>query len=328
MTFKHLVFSGGGPSMVQTLGCVQHLEENKFLDLTNVKTIYGTSAGAIVGTLLCLKYDWTTIRDYIIGRPWHDLFSIKVQSIFDAYTKKGVFDQTTIEKCFKPLLDAKDISLKITLLELYKYSGIELHLFTFEINEFKMVDISYLTHPSLPLMKALHMTCSLPILVTPVCLDGKCYIDGGIICNYPLKYCLDTGVSEDELIGFKNQYDDITNHIHSESTLLDFVLCFLFKVIQSLSLDRVQPKVKNEVLCNTNFLSIEGLRSALNSSEKRKELYQSGIDAAAVFLLGQDLPCSQDLHCSQDLPSQDLPCQDLPCQDLPSEKLPSQILPS
>ena len=314
MTVKHLVFSGGGPSMIQTLGCVQHLEENKFLDLTNIKTIYGTSAGAIVGTLLCLKYDWTTIRDYIIGRPWHDLFSIKVQSIFDAYTKKGVFDQTTIEKSFKPLLDAKDISLKITLLELYKYSGIELHLFTFEINEFKLVDISYLTHPTLPLMKSLHMTCSLPILVTPVCLDGKCYIDGGIICNYPLKYCLDTGVSEDELIGFKNQYDDITNHIHSESTLLDFVLCFLFKVIQSLSLDRIQPKVKNEVLCNTNFLSIEGLRSALNSSEKRKELYQSGIDAAAVFLLGQ-------VPSSQNLPSENLPSENLPRQDLPSQIL-------
>ena len=306
MTVKHLVFSGGGPSMIQTLGCVQHLEENKFLVLDDVKTIYGTSAGAIVGTLLCLKYDWTTIRDYIIGRPWHDLFSIKVQSIFDAYTKKGVFDQTTIEKSFKPLLDAKDISLKITLLELYKYSGIELHLFTFEINEFKLVDISYLTHPTLPLMKSLHMTCSLPILVTPVCLDGKCYIDGGIICNYPLKYCLDTGVSEDELLGFKNQYDDITNHIHSESTLLDFVLCFLFKVIQSLSLDRVQPKVKHEVLCKTNFLSIEGLRTALNSFEKRKELYQSGIDAGAVFLLGQ-------------VPQSQIPIQ-IPIQ-IPSEKL-------
>jgi predicted acylesterase/phospholipase RssA len=282
MTIKHLVFSGGGPSMIQTMGCLQHLEENKYLEMINIETIYGTSAGAVVAILACLKYDWTTYRDYIIGRPWHDLFSIKVQCVFDAYTKKGVFDQVTLEKVFKPLFDAKDISLKITMNEFYEYSKIELHFFTFEINEFKVVDISYTSHPSLPLMTALHMTCSIPILVTPVCLDGKCYIDGGIICNYPLKYCLDSGVSEDDVLGFKNQYDDITNHIHSDSTLLDFVLCFLFKVIQNMS--SKQPKIKHEVVCCTNFLSIEILRTALSSSEVRKELYKSGVEAAETYL--------------------------------------------
>ena len=284
MTFKHLVLSGGGPTMIQTMGCLQHLEENKYLDMKDIETIYGTSAGAVVAVLACLKYDWTTIHDYIIGRPWQDLFSIKVQGIFDAYTKKGVFDQTTIEKAFKPLFDAKDISLKITMAEFYEYSGIELHCFTFEINDFKVVDVSHASHPDLQLMTALHMTCSIPILVTPVCLDGKCYIDGGIICNYPLKYCLDSGKSEDEVLGFKNQYDDVTNHIHSESTLLDFVLCFLFKVIQNMSLDRIQPKIKHEVVCCTNFLSIETMRTALSSVETRKELYKSGIGTAETYL--------------------------------------------
>ena len=284
MTIKHLVFSGGGPSMIQSVGCLQHLADSGYLAMENIESIYGTSAGAVVAVIVCLKYDWATISDYIIGRPWNDLFSVNVQRIFEAYTKKGIFDQSTIEKAFKPLFDAKDISLKITLAEFFEYSGIELHFFTFEINEFKMVDISHKSHPTLPLMMALHMTCSIPILVTPVCLDGKCYIDGGIICNYPLKFCLDTGVSEEEVIGFKNQYDDITNHIHSESTMLDFILCFLFKVIQSMSLDRIQPSIKYEVLCCTNFLSIETIRTALSSMDTRRTLYQSGIDAAIKYL--------------------------------------------
>jgi predicted acylesterase/phospholipase RssA len=290
MTIKHLVFSGGGPSMFQTLGCLQHLSESAYLELDKIETVYGTSAGAMVAVLVCLKYDWQTIRDYIIGRPWQDLFSVKVQGIFDAYTKKGIFDQSTIEKAFRPLFDAKDISMKITLSEFYAYSGIEMHFFSFEINEFKMVDVSYKSHPSLHLMTALHMTCSIPILMTPVCLDGKCYIDGGIICNYPLKYCLDTGKPEDEVLGFKNQYDDITNHIHSESTILDFILCFLFKVIQSMSVDRIQPSIKYEVLCCTNFLSIETIRTAMSSMDTRRSLYQSGIDAAIKYLTASDEP--------------------------------------
>ena len=292
MTIKHLVFSGGGPSMIQTVGCLHHLAESGYLEMDKIESVYGTSAGAVVAVLVGLKYDWTTIRDYIVGRPWHDLFAVKVQGIFEAYTKKGIFDQTTIEKAFKPLFDAKDISLKITMKEFYEYSRFDMHLFTFEINDFKVVDISHTTHPTLPLMTALHMTCSIPILMTPVCLDRKCYIDGGIICNYPLKYCLDTGVNEEEVLGLKNQYDDITNHIHSESTILDFILCFLFKVIQSMSLDKIQPAIKYEVLCCTNFLSIETIRTAISSTDVRKTLYQNGIDAATRYLTEpQDIQC-------------------------------------
>ena len=49
MTVKHLVISGGGPIMVQVLGAIQHLEQNNFIDMKNIESIYGTSAGAIVG---------------------------------------------------------------------------------------------------------------------------------------------------------------------------------------------------------------------------------------------------------------------------------------
>ena len=285
MTIKHLVFSGGGPSLIQTLGALQHVEESKFIDLKNIETIYGTSAGAILGTMICLKFDWLTLTDYIIKRPWLQVFPIKVQHIFDAYTKKGVFDVKTIEKCFKPLMDAKDIPMDITLLGLYEYSKIELHMFSFEINNFKLEDISYLTNPTLPLFVALQMTCGLPMLVVPVCIDGKCYIDGGVTCNYPLQFCLEAGKIDDEVLGFKNQYDSNTaSQVNSDSTILDFIMCFLFKIIHSLSIAHKQPTIKYEVVCNSKLLSIEFFRSSMSSIESRKELFQNGIGYGAAFL--------------------------------------------
>lgn len=69
MPIKHIVISGGGPVLIHVLGAIQHLEENNFIDLKSIKSIYGTSAGAIVGVLLCMGFDWETIRDYIIKRP-------------------------------------------------------------------------------------------------------------------------------------------------------------------------------------------------------------------------------------------------------------------
>ena len=75
---RHLVFAGGGPSLLQTLGALQYTEDNKFIERENIQTIYGTSAGGIVGAIYCLKYDWTTIHDYITIRPWHDVFPITI----------------------------------------------------------------------------------------------------------------------------------------------------------------------------------------------------------------------------------------------------------
>lgn len=285
MLIKHIVISGGGPTMIGSLGTIHHLVQEKLIDFQNIESIYGTSAGAIVGVLLCLNFDIETIYDYIIKRPWHQIFPISVQDILNAYTKKGIFDIKTIEKCFKPLFDAKDLSLEITLKDFYDYSKIELHVYSFEINDFKLEDISYLTHPDLSLIQALHMSCSIPILVTPLCFDGKCYIDGGIVCNYPLKYCVESGKDPNEILGVKNQFDhNKTNRIDSESTLLDFIMNFLFKSIYSLSIDLNQQSVENEIVCDAKFVTINELKISLSSIEKRIELYNKGVEYSKQFI--------------------------------------------
>jgi predicted acylesterase/phospholipase RssA len=288
-SIKHLVISGGGPTMIQTLGSIQHLEENEFIDINNIETIYGTSAGAIIGVLICLKYDWTTLRDYIIKRPWQEVFPVNIQNIFDAYTKKGIFDDKTVIKCFKPLFDAKDISLNISLKDFYEYSKIELHMFSFEVNAFSVEDISYLTHPELSLITAIHMSCALPVLLSPICDNGKCYIDGGVTCNYPLKNCIESNKNIEEILGFKNQYDNNNNNnknqIDSNSTLLDFITSFLFKLVHSISSNNsTQSSITYEVICNADFLTISTLKSALYSIETREKLYISGIESATKFL--------------------------------------------
>jgi NTE family protein len=284
MPIKHLVISGGGPTLVQALGAIQHVEQQKFIDLSNIETIYGTSAGAILGTLICLKFDWETINDYIIKRPWHEVFPINIQKIFEAYTKKGIFDVKTVEKIFKPLFSAKDLALDINLQDFYNYSKIELHFFAFDINDFKIEDISYKTHPHISVITALQMTCSLPVLVAPVCIDNKCYIDGGIVCNYPLNKCLEL-YNPDEILGIKNQYDkNDSNRVDSNSTMLDFLMSFVFKMIQNMDTGDKQTSIKNEIICKADFLSIDYLKTALYSMDVRKELFDSGTEFAKEFL--------------------------------------------
>jgi predicted acylesterase/phospholipase RssA len=296
MTIKHLVISGGGPSLLQYLSAIQNLNKHNFIDLTKIESIYGTSAGAIVGTLLGLKFeDWDIINDYIIKRPWQELFHMKINYIFDAYKNRGIYGKKIVEKIFKPLLSAKDLPLNINLRDFYEYSKIELHFYSFEVNHFVTEDISYLTHPELELLDAILMSCAIPILLSPVIKENKCYIDGGVCVNYPLKYCIDQGRNENEILGFCNQYDSTQkNHVDSESNLLDFILCFFFKMFYSLSSNIIVPTIKYEVICNVNFLSLNYLRSCINSIEVRKELYEKGAIASNIFIekFKEDFVCN------------------------------------
>jgi len=285
MKIKHLVISGGGPILIKNLGTLYHLETNNIININEIESIYGTSAGAIVGVLLCLKFDWETINDYIIKRPWHDVFPIKVQNILDAYTKKGIFDIKTVEKCFKPLFDTKDIPLNITMKDFFNLTNIDIHMCSFELNEYKVKDISYKSFPDLPILTAIQMTCALPILVTPVFIDDKCFIDGGVGCNYPLCFCIDSGKLDDEILGFKNNYGNENNSkIGENSTLLDYLLNFLFKALNFIHDNNIQPKIKNEIIFDTSYVNFEILKNAMTKIEVRRDLFEKGKQTVKIFL--------------------------------------------
>lgn len=284
MKIKHLVISGGGPIMVQILSVIQELEKNNYLNINNIESIYGTSAGAIIAVILSLKFDWETINDYIIKRPWHDVFPFKVQNILDAYTKKGIFDIKTVEKCFKPLFDAKDISLDINLKDFYELTKIEINIFAFEVNEYKIHNVSYKTYPNLQLLKAVQMSCAIPVLVSPVFIEDKCFMDGGIACNYPLNFCIESGKHPDEILGFKNKYSDEKSNINEGSTILDYLLNFLFKSVFNIQNNYIQPHIKNEVLCDASYLTLDILKNTLSNIEARRELFKKGKKTASDWL--------------------------------------------
>jgi predicted acylesterase/phospholipase RssA len=117
MTIKHLVIPGGGPTGIKAIGALQYLEQHGYWNINDIETIYATSAGAIISVLLCLKFDWETINDYIVKRPWNDAFQVSVNQIFEAYSKKGIFDKNVAEIFYKPFFKAKDIPMEITMKE-------------------------------------------------------------------------------------------------------------------------------------------------------------------------------------------------------------------
>lgn len=299
MPIKHLVIAGGGPIGLQFLGALEHLNEQHFWEFEDIESIYATSIGTIIGAFICLKYDWITLNTYIIDRPWHDVFKLNGKQIFDVFYNKGLYDKKLIEIVFKPLLEAKDLSLQITLKEFYEYSKIEFHLYAFELNKFETVDISYKTHPDLLLVQALLMSSALPGVFIPTILDGGCYIDGGVMANYPLTHCLKDCLNHDEILGVTfyrdyNKADACKNNIVTEeSTVIDFSIGFFINAMNYIYKNIKRDTIKNQVEClnEDNFLTMDVIQQSINNTNMRKDWINKGIDDAKLFLDKIKEPC-------------------------------------
>jgi predicted acylesterase/phospholipase RssA len=291
MPIKHLVISGGGPLGLRYLGALEKLEQEEFWKLDDIESIYGTSIGSIIGTFICLKYDWNTLNTYIIERPWHDAFKVNAKQIFDSYYNKGLFDKKLAEIIFKPLLKAKDLNLNITLKEFYEFSKIDLHIFTFELNKFKTVELSHTSHPELSLLEALTMSSSLPGIFMPTIIDNCCYVDGGVMCNYPLNQCLRDHNSKDEILGIKSSYDKETDsfknvNVTQDTSLLEYVICL---TINSMNFIRDTVKIENienTVRCyvTDNPLTLDFIQESISNQELRRQWLKQGEEDALYFL--------------------------------------------
>jgi len=192
MTIKYVIISGGGTSGLGMYGIVKNLCNKDFMNLNDIKSIFATSCGCMLGLILILKMEWAIMDDYLIKRPWGEVFNIHPENIFHIFDKKGLLNSNTIKEVINPLLRSKNLSENITLGELFEYSKIDFHLYTVNVNgEIPiMVDLSYKTHPHLELYKAISMSSAIPVIFEPIFMDNGCYVDGGYLNNFPLNYAV------------------------------------------------------------------------------------------------------------------------------------------
>jgi predicted acylesterase/phospholipase RssA len=223
----------------------------------------------------------------------------------ESYTNKGIYDIKTIEKTFKSLLEANDLSLNITLKEFYEYSQKDIHFFVFDLNTYKTVEITHAEYPDLSLLKAIYMSCSLPGIFIPTIMDGKCLIDGGSLANYPLNYCLRDHPNKDEILGFNFVYKNENgtecsgnNIINEEADMLDYILALSLNSVNYITTSIKYETIVNVIECcsSTTSLTIDSIMNTVGTIEGRQELYDKGIECAKRFLQAKEtiVDCSDD----------------------------------
>jgi Predicted esterase of the alpha-beta hydrolase superfamily len=207
-----MALSGGGAKGFVHLGVFKLLEE------CNLKPdiISGTSAGALAGVLYADGYTSDEIKEIFKGKEFSEFARIRIP-------KAGLFDMSRMKSFLDQHLRAKrieDLKIPLVIIATDLDRGIS--------REFRQG----------PIKEAVMASCCVPIIFSPVEIDGVHYVDGGLFRNFPVsnirKECKKViGVNASPLIPLK--YKQTIRHIAERSyhymfqanTMEDRLLCDL-----------------------------------------------------------------------------------------------------
>ena len=316
-SIKHLVISSGGPAGHMMYSVLRTLNIKGVWDMKDIKTIYGSSIGSYIAIILALRYEWEVMDDYLIKRPWEKIFvssssasaasaaasSIDVNDhlhlsgssladaknklghIFQLYNTHGLYGLKEFTETLRPALQGKDMTTKITFQEFYDRTGIEVHFTVTEMNKFQAIDFSYKTHPNQSLVEACYMSCSYPFGFAPIYRDGCCYLDGGIVNDYPLHECIrDQKCGLGEILGVKVLWEKKPANITEKASLLQFIYTFFNQINSNFYENRATKAIPNEVVCVSKVFSIRDWMNWVKDENYRRELVLRGETFANVFL--------------------------------------------
>jgi len=316
-SIKHLVISSGGPAGHMMYSVLRTLNIKGVWDIKDIKSIYGSSIGSYIAIILALRYEWEVMDDYLIKRPWEKIFvtsssasaasaaasSIDVNDhlhlsgssladaknklghIFQLYNTHGLYGLKEFTEMIRPALQGKDMTTKITFQEFYDRTGIEVHFTVTEMNKCQAIDFSYKTHPNQSLVEACYMSCCYPFGFAPIYRDGCCYLDGGIVNDYPLHECIrDQKCGLGEILGVKVLWEKKPANLTEKASLLQFIYTFFNQINSNFYENRTTKAIPNEVVCVSKVFSIRDWMNWVKDENYRRELVLRGETFANVFL--------------------------------------------
>ncbi|XP_066301637.1 uncharacterized protein [Branchiostoma lanceolatum] len=221
--FENLVIEGGGARGVAYVGALRVLESAGILQ--NIKRVSGVSAGAITATFVAMGLSCADVAQQaevdlgkilISGGYLQTLVKpVNLYRRFGWETGDGFYEffGSILEKFTHT--DDHPGNPDITFKQLYKMSGIELCIVVTNLDQMTEEYCHVKTTPNLEIRKAVRMSMSIPGLFQPVLTDyhgeKEFYVDGGVVCNYPLHSFDGWWLSMGEEDSFFNRLDDLAH---------------------------------------------------------------------------------------------------------------------
>lgn len=275
---NHLVISGGGLGGIVLYGAVKQSNLRGEWAIENIKSIDAVSAGTFIAILISLKYDWETIDNYIIKRPWHNIFKVEHIKPLKIFYDCGLFDKSVIHDILGPFFRGVNLSPNITMKELYDFTGIDLHFYSTNLYDDKLIDFNWADFPEMEVLDAVYRSSTVPILFIPHC-DEKCfYMDGFLNVNFPSTQLLRRIGSDKNALGF--QYK-LAKKVKKITNMLDMIKKIIVNLFNHKH--KHMKTMKYQYTGEFDIFSIYDMYYIVNNGGKRRDLIALGEELPSPF---------------------------------------------
>ena len=200
---ENLVLSGGGLLGISYIGLCRYLEEHKLIK--QIKTVIGSSAGAIFSMLFILGYSSNEIYDKFKDMKFSEYVPITADSLLNLMRVKGVNSCSNIVQFLKDAVLNKTGNSETTLLELYNQFGITFRIGATNLTTSRFELLDHINYPDLPVYLAVKASIAIPFVFEPVIIRDALYCVGGLCDNLPIDYVIDKLTEESTPIEKNNE---------------------------------------------------------------------------------------------------------------------------
>jgi NTE family protein len=318
--YKNLAMEGAGIRGIAYTGALKLLEERHMLD--SVQRVAGTSVGSMVAVLLGVGYSADELKEI--------MFDLKIQTFNDGSgffiggekrlrKNFGWYKGEELEKWTGNLIKEKTGTGDLTFLQLHELSlqtkkCKDVFITATNLSKQRAEVFSWLTNPDMKIRTAVRVSVSVPLYFTAVLIDenGKIlkkpdasksynvYVDGGVLCNYPLRIFDDSlflkadsiyGHNEHPAtLGLKMERPDQIEFFNTGEGIAPYHIANINEYVAALYnviMENLNRKEKFESeKKRTIYISTKDLGARVRKIETgdKQKLYDCGYQAARNFL--------------------------------------------
>lgn len=277
LKYDYVVLSGGGVRGITLVGALEVLWEHQALN--DAHTYIGSSVGALIAAATCIGYKPNETYNIFMDL---DMSTMRHIQVWNLVSKYGLDEGKRIIEYVKTRFRAKGVTGKITFAELRKKTGKRLIITGTCINDHDIEYFDDQNNPDMSVIDAIRISMSQPFYFTAPVYKGKCYGDGGLLDNFPLK-AIEKYIQPGEHVmgiklrhSFEKQQDGEKRTVNTINTFENYSLHLLYTLIDD------SNRLRREIF---------DLKQQLNQSDSRIdqiEITTKGISSLQFNLTDQD----------------------------------------
>lgn len=271
--YKIVCIGGGSIKGICDLGALYFLHSKGIYDYKAVHTFIGTSVGSAISLLLAVGY--TPMEIFTKVTQVKNWVNFDIENIMGLNKTKGLFDIGEFTEILEEMVEKK-LHFVPTLRQLYEFTGKKLIVTVTNATKNRIEYLDIDTEPHISCIKAVEMSCSIPIIFRECIYNGDHYVDGALLNNFPInKYT----TSNEKIIGIciENIYDNSDFADKSWSSLLSYIYAMFNIPINNYQREQLQEakKKKNCLIIELMVENVSGLNFS-PTEDTKMDLFHTG----------------------------------------------------